>query len=68
MGIAEKHGFAADTKAYKLEPGKYKGHVGDIAMILRIAITGKQVSPDTYQVMKIMGKDRVLRRLSEVRI
>ncbi len=66
--LAEKHGFAADTKAYKLEPGKYKGHVGDIAMILRIAITGKQVSPDTYQVMKIMGRDRVLRRLSEVRI
>lgn len=66
--LASRHGFAADTKEYKKEPGKYKGHVGDIAMILRIAVTGKQVSPDTYQVMKILGRDKVLSRLHNAKI
>lgn len=61
--FAEKEGYASDMKLYKLSPTAFKGSVGDIAMLLRVAVTGKQVSPDTYSVMQILGKERVISRI-----
>ena len=62
--LASELGFASDMKDYKANPDKYKGSVGDVAMILRLAITGKTMSPDTYAVMQILGKEKVLNRIS----
>lgn len=56
-------GYAAKPKDYKQNPDMYKGHVGDVSMALRIAITGKSKSPDLYCIMQILGKDRVLDRI-----
>ena len=56
-------GFAAKTKEYKQNPDAYKGHVGDVSMVLRVAITGRTNSPDMYDVMRILGKDRVVERI-----
>ena len=50
-------------KEYKKNPENFKGSVADIAMILRIAVTGKTVSPDTYAVMKILGAKKVDERI-----
>lgn len=61
--LAERHGFCPDTKAYKADPTGWKGHVGDVSMMLRVAVTGRQNSPDMYEVMQILGKDTVLARL-----
>ncbi len=61
--IAVELGYAAKPKEYKKNPELYKGHVGDVSMVLRVAVTGKRNSPDMYTVMKILGKDRVLARL-----
>lgn len=61
--FTEAHGFTSDMKAYKENPDAFKGNVGDIAMVLRVAVTGKQVSPDTYAVMNILGKEKVRERL-----
>ena len=63
---AEKIGYASDMKAYKAEPDKYKGHVGDVSMFLRIAVTGKMNSPDMYAVMSILGEDRVRERIERL--
>ena len=65
--IAEKLGFAPEMKLYKQEPEKYRGHVGDVAMILRVAITGRQQSPDTYFVMKVLGKEKVMQRIERAK-
>ena len=62
--LAERHGFCPDTKTYKVNPDAYKGHVGDVSMMLRVAVTGRQNSPDLYEVMRILGKEKVLQRLS----
>ncbi|MDF2684896.1 MAG: glutamyl-tRNA synthetase [Clostridia bacterium] len=62
--LAEELGFAGDMKAFKNSPAAFKGNVGDVAMVLRIAVTGRTMSPDTYAVMKILGKDRVVTRLN----
>ena len=61
--LAERLGFAPGTKEYKLSPEKYKGHVGDVSMVLRVAVTGRQNSPDMYEVMRHLGKDKVIARL-----
>ena len=62
--LAVAHGFAAKPKEYKASPDSFKGHVGDVSMILRLAVTGKSASPDLYSVMQILGKETVLQRLS----
>ncbi len=55
--------FAPSTKEYKANPEKYKGHPGDVSMVIRVAISGRQSSPDMFDVMTIMGADRVKQRL-----
>lgn len=62
--IAESLGFAPETKLYKKNPEEYKGHVGDISMFVRIALTGKTNSPDMYEVMNILGTERSLNRIN----
>ncbi len=62
--VAEKHGFAREVKEYKANPEAYKGHVGDVSNIIRVAVTGRTKSPDLYSIMKTMGKERVLERIS----
>ncbi|MCX6736337.1 MAG: glutamate--tRNA ligase family protein [Candidatus Parcubacteria bacterium] len=64
--IGRKLGYADGAKAYKLEPEKYKGQVGDVAKIFRVLLTGKTNTPDLYSLMKVMGKERVTQRLKMV--
>ena len=56
-------GYAREVKEYKENPDKYKGHVGDISMVLRVAMTSKAMTPNLYQIMKLFGKERVIKRL-----
>jgi glutamyl-tRNA synthetase len=58
------HGFAGDTKAYKKNPQLFKGSIGDVAMILRLSLTAKSNTPDLYDIMKILGKERIAERLN----
>ncbi|MCD4756379.1 glutamate--tRNA ligase [bacterium] len=62
-GIGNDLGFTSDYKAYKDDPTKFKGKVGDIAMVLRIALTKRSRTPDLHQVMQVMGKEMVEARL-----
>ena len=61
--LAEKTGFAREVKEYKKNPDAYKGHVGDVSNVIRVAVTGRTKSPDLYSIMKTMGKERVLKRI-----
>ena len=56
-------GYAREVKEYKENPDKYEGHVGDISMVLRVAMTSKAMTPNLYQIMKLFGKERVIKRL-----
>ncbi|HCT64368.1 MAG TPA: glutamate--tRNA ligase [Lachnospiraceae bacterium] len=60
--FAETVGYARDAKTYKKNPDSYKGHVGDVAMILRVALTKKRNTPDLHEMINVMGKDRVQKR------
>ena len=63
--LADELGYAREVKEYKNNPASYKGHVGDISMVLRVALTTKSMTPDLYELMLLLGKDRIIKRYSD---
>lgn len=61
--LSDKLGYAANMKDYKKNPDAYRGSVADVSMVIRVAVTGRQNSPDMYDVMQVLGKEKVLERL-----
>ena len=60
--LCDELGYASDMKAYKLNPGNYKGNVADVSTVLRVCLTTKSMTPDLYDIMKILGKERMKKR------
>jgi len=63
--LADEFGYAKEVKEYKNNPENYKGHVGDISSVLRIVLTTKSMTPDLYEIMKILGKNRIKQRYNK---
>ena len=63
--LAEVNGYAREVKEYKAEPEKWPGHVGDVSTVLRVALTGRQNTPDMYEIMKVLGEESVVSRLKK---
>ena len=61
--IATDLGYAAKPKDYKKNPDEYKGHVGHVSTVIRIAITGRSQSPDIWEIQQILGEDRSRARI-----
>lgn len=61
--LSEEFGYAREVKEYKQNPEKYKGHVGDVSMVLRVALTTKAMTPNLYDIVNILGKDRIKKRI-----
>ena len=64
--ICEPLGFTPNVKEYKQSPESFKGHVGDVSTVIRLAVTGRKNTPDLYSIMKLLGKDEVIKRLSNI--
>ncbi len=62
--ISEKYGYTSDMKAFKENPGAFKGSVTDVSNVIRVAVTGRNNSPDLCSVMQVLGRDRVLKRIN----
>lgn len=60
--MATELGYASEVKEYKNNPDAYKGHIGDISMVLRVALTTKSMTPNLYDIMKLFGRDRMMQR------
>lgn len=56
-------GYAAKPKDYKKDPDQYKGHVGDVSTVIRIALMGRTSSPDLWEIQQIMGEEMTRRRI-----
>ena len=63
--MAEKLGFAKAPKEYKKNPDMYKGHVGDVAGVIRVAATGRRNTPDLCEILHTLGADEVEKRFDE---
>jgi len=60
--LAHEFGYAKEVKEYKENPDNYKGHIGDISLVLRIVLTTKSMTPDLYDIMNILGKNTIFER------
>jgi glutamyl-tRNA synthetase len=62
--LSEENGYAAKPKDFKKNPELYKGHVGDVSTVIRIALTGRRNSPDLWEIQQILGEDRTRARIA----
>ena len=63
--MCEKLGYTPNVKEYKKNPDAYKGHVGDVSTVIRLAVTGRKNTPDLYAIMQILGEEEVKSRLKK---
>ena len=63
--IASSCGYAAKPKDYKKNPDDYKGHVGHVSTVIRIALMGRAQSPDVWTIQQIMGEKKVRQRIEQ---
>ena len=61
--IASDLGYAAKPKDFKKHPEEYKGHVGHVSTIIRIAVMGRSQSPDVWEIQQILGEFRTRERI-----
>ncbi len=64
--ICEPLGFTPNVKEYKKTPELFKGHVGDVSTIIRLAVTSRKNTPDLCSIMKLLGQEKVNGRISAV--
>ncbi len=57
-------GYCSNMKEYKENPQNYKGSIVDISMVIRVVVTTKTMTPDLYDIMKLLGKDRLVERVN----
>lgn len=62
--VTEKLGYASNMKEYKENPENFKGSVADISTVIRVAATTKSQTPDLYEILRILGKERVKERFN----
>ena len=63
--ISERYGYALKPKEYKKNPDMYRGHVGHVSTVLRLALVGRSNSPDIGEIQDILGKEKVEERIRE---
>ncbi len=63
--LCEPLGYTPNVKEYKKNPDAFKGHVGDVSTVIRLAVTGRRNTPDLYAIMSLLGEEKVRERLSD---
>lgn len=61
--LAVELGYAAKPKDFQKDPDQYKGHVGDVSTVIRVALMGRRNSPNLWEIQQIMGEAQVRSRI-----
>lgn len=64
--MTDELGYCSNMKEYKENPDKYKGSVADISTVIRVALTSRSMTPDLYEIMRLLGKDRIKERITKI--
>jgi glutamyl-tRNA synthetase len=65
--LAPEFGYASEVRQYKKDPDQYRGHMGDICEMLRYLLTAQKTSLNLYSVMKLLGRERIMKRYMDYR-
>jgi len=60
--------YASETKKYKQNPDAYKGNLGDVVAVLRMATTSLNTTFDLYSIMRLLGGERIKHRIELARM
>ena len=64
--LCDELGYASNMKDYKNNPENYKGSVADISTVIRVSITTKSQTPDLYEILRLLGMDRINKRINMI--
>ena len=64
--LCDELGYASNMKDYKENPDNYKGNIADVSTVIRVALTSSSMTPDLYELMKLLGTTRIKQRISKV--
>ena len=60
--LTDELGYCSDMKLYKENPEAYPGNVADVSTVIRVALTTSSQTPDLYELLRLIGKDRIKSR------
>ena len=63
--LCEPLGYTPNVKEYKKNPDAFKGHVGDVSTVIRIALTSRKNTPDLHSIIALLGNDEVKARIEK---
>ena len=63
--MSERLGYAGNMKEYKANPDNYKGNIADVSMVIRVALTSLNMTPDLYEIMKLLGIENIQKRIKK---
>ena len=63
--LSTKLGYCSDMKEYKQNPDSYPGSVADVSTVIRVATTTSSMTPDLYEILKLLGKERIQKRFQK---
>jgi len=61
--LCEPLGCTTNVKEFKQNPDGFRGHVGDVSTVIRVALTGRTNTPDLYAITALLGEETVKARL-----
>ncbi len=60
--LCDELGYASNMKEYKENPDQFKGNIADVSTVLRVSLTTQAMTPDLYEIMRLLGYDRIMAR------
>lgn len=63
--LCEPVGCTPNVKEFKQNPEAYKGHVGDVSTVIRVALTGRTNTPDLHSITALLGTEKVQIRIEK---
>ena len=64
--LCDELGYASNMKDYKENPDNYKGSVADVSTVIRVSLTSSSMTPDLYEIMKLLGTERIKTRINKI--
>lgn len=64
--MCDELGFASNMKEYKKNPAAFKGNVSDVATVIRVSMTSCSMTPDLYEILKLLGCERIKERVNRL--
>ena len=63
--LCDELGYASNMKDYKENPDNYNGNIADVSTVIRVALTSSSMTPDLYELMKLLGTTRIKKRINK---